>query len=162
MTKKTLFGKNIDKYIEFSPEEKIFLREFKLLLLEGLVAKKYCGLLRYVFRTFRITYDLNKLIWNSSKISGSKSIMLMDIVSIGDSESLMFSDVLKKRIVVIKHRIPLINDESNQDYNNLYSNTNYREIKDTVLEFADEETRNLFLDGLKILVKEYRQKQLSK
>ncbi len=45
MVKKTTnFGNNIDRYIKFSDEEIKFIREFKLVLLEGLKIKKYCNL----------------------------------------------------------------------------------------------------------------------
>ncbi len=143
--KTTYFGKNIDKYIEFSEEEKTFMREFKLLMLDGLTGKKYCGFLRYVFRTYKITYDLDRLVWNSKKVSGPHEIMFKDILSIGDYSGIKISDELKKRVVVIKHRIHIYND-----------------TKDTILEFCDEQTRNLFTDGLKLVIKEYRMKIIKK
>ncbi len=61
MTKKTYFGKNIDRYIEFSEEEKKFIREFKLLLLDGLKVKKYCKTFGFVFRNLSITPIYKKM-----------------------------------------------------------------------------------------------------
>jgi len=138
MTKKTYFGSNIDRYIEFTEKEKTFIREFKLLMLDGLKIKKYCASIGFVFRTYTISYDSDRLIWNSFK-NPTPYIHFSRILSIGDSDSIKHSEIKRKRIVVILHKL---------DYGN----------KETILELADEETRNLFADGLKLLVNEYRLK----
>ncbi len=141
MTRKTYFGKNIDRYIEFSEEEKKFIREFKLLLLDGLKVKKYCKTFGFVFRNLSMNYNSDRLEWNSV-INTNAHIHFSNILSIGDSDSIKYSDLKRKRIVVILHRL---------EYG----------TKETIFELADEETKNLFSDGLKLLVNEFRHKNKS-
>lgn len=124
-----------------------FLREFKLMMIEGLIIKKYCIMTinnkeiyyKYVFRNFYIKPDEHKLCWNSKK-KDNPFIKYHEIIKIIKNENILpfsISKELLKRVLVIKVR--------NQ--------------KDIILEFINDYSCELFYDGMILLLKEYKKEE---
>ena len=124
-----------------------FLREFKLMMMEGLIIKKYCTMTinnkeiyyKYVFRNFYIKYDEHKLCWNSKK-KDNPFIKYNQIIKIIKNPNILpfsISKELLKRVLVIK----------------------VRNEKDIILEFINDYSCELFYDGMILLLKEYKSEE---
>ncbi len=122
-----------------------FLREFKLMMIEGLIIKKYCIMTinnkeiyyKYVFRNFYIKHDEHKLCWNSKK-KDNPFIKYHEIIKIMKNKDILLpfsiSKELLKRVLVIK----------------------VRNKKDIILEFINDYSCELFYDGMILLLQEYK------
>lgn len=122
-----------------------FLREFKLMMMDGLIIKKYCTITinnkeiyyKYVFRNFYIKHNEDKLCWNSKK-KDHPFIKYHEIIKIMKNKDILLpfsiSKELLKRILVIK----------------------VRNKKDIILEFINDYSCELFYDGMILLLKEYK------
>lgn len=121
-----------------------FLREFKLMMMDGLIIKKYCTITinnkeiyyKYVFRNFYIKHDEHKLCWNSKK-KDNPFIKYHEIIKIIKNENILpfsISKELLKRVLVIK----------------------VHNKKDIILEFINDYSCELFYDGMILLLQEYK------
>jgi hypothetical protein len=148
-----------------------FLREFKLMMLQGLVIKKYCTITlnnqeiyyKYVFRNFYIKPIEHKLCWNSNK---------------KDNPFIKYNNIIKIIIVNEFHLTSLfLLSRGNEvdEYNPLRVINDYilpfsiskellkrvlvikiKNSKDLILEFINEYSCELFYDGMILLLKDYK------
>ncbi len=149
---------------EFRKEEKEFLREFKNIMIDGLVIKKHCRLFGYVFRKIYIKPEKNQLCWDSKK-KDVEFIHYGQIIEISRKKSdipFKVSDELSKRYLIIKVNI----DNKKYDPNKKYivkRELNYKKyVKNMIFEFVNSYSCDLFYDGIQLLLQEYKKIILEK
>jgi len=119
----------------FNNEELEFLREFKLLLIQGFVVKKICKWF-YLFRTLKYNTDTDELCWNSNK----KQTKFFKINQI----------VLQKNPVI---------ENISKELLQKYLIIQYENQKMTI-EFFNNYSCELFYDGMNLLISEMKNKNI--
>ncbi len=130
------------------PETKSFIHEFKLLMMEGIVIKKYCKKMGSVFRKYTIPLTGDKLVWESKKFLKKEDnyILLQNITKFekGVPNNFMATEEHKKKFIKIEYKKM---DETN---NFIHYNI--------LLEFINEHGRDMFYDGIQLLLLEKKEK----
>ncbi len=130
------------------PETKSFIHEFKLLMMEGIVIKKYCKKMGSVFRKYTIPLTGDKLVWESKKFLKKEDnyIMLQNI-------TLFEKGVSKNFLATNEHAKKFIHIV----YKKLDEKNNYHHYT-LLLEFINEHGRDMFYDGIQLLLLEKKEK----
>ncbi len=135
------------KILEY-PETKTFIHEFKLLMMEGIIIKKYCKKFGTVFRKYTIPLSGDKLEWTSKKYIKKEDnyILLQNITKFekGVPNNFMATEEHKKKFIKVEYKKM---DETN---NFIHYNI--------LLEFINEYARNMFYDGFELLLLEKKGK----
>lgn len=120
---------------KFNNEELEFLREFKLLLLQGFVVKKICTWY-YLFRTLKYNSDTDELYWNSNK-KERKFFKLSNI-------TISFNPILENVSKELSQKILVL----------------YCENQKMTIEFVNNYSCELFYDGMNLLISDIKNKNL--
>ena len=119
----------------FNETELEFLREFKLLLLQGFVVKKICKWF-YLFRTLKYNTDTDELFWNSKK----KHTNYFKLNQIKIKKNPTIDGISKE----LSQKILILNCEN----------------KEMTIEFFNNYSCELFYDGMNLLIAEIKNKNL--
>ncbi len=130
-------------------ETQRFLREFKLLMIDGFVMRKQCKYYGTVFRKYWIVPVEERIYWDSRKIKGVDGvnrnyIEYSEIVNI-------YKDEKRERSFVIEAKYSKLDSFFGKDV---------VDKRTLLLDCADELTRNVMVDGFQLLWKEYKKKKL--
>jgi hypothetical protein len=143
---------------ETEEKEKVFLREFKLLMMEGFIFRKRCTYYGSVFRKYWIVPDEERIYWNSRKIKKSPNyISYAEIISI--HKNVNINDSYSKEYISRFFVIEII--LNNMSLDSFYGKSVINK-KSIILECADELTRDLMVDGFCLLWEEYKEKEQEK
>ncbi len=149
---------------EFKKEEKIFLQEFKNIMIDGLVIKKPCRFFWYVFRKIYINPEKNLFCWDSKR-RDVEFVHYEQIIEISRKKNdipFKVSDELSKRYLIIKVNM----DNKKYDPNKRYivkRELNYKKyVKNMIFEFVNSYSCDLFYDGIQLLLEEYKKNIVEK
>ncbi len=143
--------KSKKKDIKLEENEIKFLREFKLMLMDGFLIKKH-HLTNKSFSMRNIFLDG----FNDNIYWIKKDHFINNIFSSSKDNKLLLSSIYK----VEKNRIDLIHKPISKELEKkivvIIIRAGFIKTKNIIWEFLDELTRDLFYDGLKLLVRDYK------